>query len=676
MNPPPLLARCLPLLAITPLVAASLNENFNAQPQGAFTSLATAVGSISAPSGQAAVYPSTTATPTSSMRLTGGTCAAQLSPALSAASNPLYLSFNAERWTSTTPFTFRVVAVNGSGVRTEILNGDASVKVGQSLPQNAVIPTGTVSVRFEATTPTNKGVLIDDVVLSEPSPMSVTSATTFQPVCPVLVRKVYNPVMAFNLYTTGTQAISATTVRVNLNGTTNPADLQSVRLVYTGATRDFSECSTAKTDLGSLPGVAGSQTFVTNQTLQTGDNWFWVMAEPTAAADLDHRVDAEVEEVTLSDGATKSPAPSAPTGSQRIGLALRKQGDDASVAYRIPGLATTNAGTLIAVYDIRYAGGGDLPANIDVGMSRSTDGGKTWAPMKVIIDMGTGTSNGVGDPTVFVDKGTGRVWAAALWGSNGKAYNTSGPGLDPSVTGQLVLTYSDDDGVTWATPYSITSQVKDPAWKLLFNGPGTGITASDGTLVFPAQYRLGDAAGTVYSTIIYSRDHGATWSIGRGAMPRTNEAQVAQLADGSLMLNCRSESGGGLRRVAITRNYGASWSVLTPRTGATSASDLSLLADPTCQGCLYRYDHASLGSAFYFSNPDSTSGRRNMTVKVSKTNARTWPLTLRTLYDYRTLSGYSCLSAADADHLGILYEGPTEIWFLRIPFTELHGVAP
>ena len=70
---------------------------------------------------------------------------------------------------------------------------------------------------------------------------------------------------------------------------------------------------------------------------------------------------------------------------QRIGVALRNGGDDGAVRYRIPGLATTNKGTLIGVYDIRRRTGSDLPGDIDVGMSRSTDGGRSWEPMKVII---------------------------------------------------------------------------------------------------------------------------------------------------------------------------------------------------------------------------------------------------------------------------------------------------
>ena len=47
---------------------------------------------------------------------------------------------------------------------------------------------------------------------------------------------------------------------------------------------------------------------------------------------------------------------------------------------------TTKTGTLIAVYDARYKGWGDLPGHIDVGMSRSRDGGRTWEPMKIIMD--------------------------------------------------------------------------------------------------------------------------------------------------------------------------------------------------------------------------------------------------------------------------------------------------
>src|SRR5688572_8006717 len=47
---------------------------------------------------------------------------------------------------------------------------------------------------------------------------------------------------------------------------------------------------------------------------------------------------------------------------------IRKQGDDGVHTYRIPGLATSTKGTLLAVFDIRNKRAGDLPADIDVGL--------------------------------------------------------------------------------------------------------------------------------------------------------------------------------------------------------------------------------------------------------------------------------------------------------------------
>jgi sialidase-1 len=56
---------------------------------------------------------------------------------------------------------------------------------------------------------------------------------------------------------------------------------------------------------------------------------------------------------------------------------LRRQGQDDVHTYRIPGLATTPAGTLIAVFDVRRDSAGDLPGDINVGMMRSSSR-NTW----------------------------------------------------------------------------------------------------------------------------------------------------------------------------------------------------------------------------------------------------------------------------------------------------------
>ena len=56
---------------------------------------------------------------------------------------------------------------------------------------------------------------------------------------------------------------------------------------------------------------------------------------------------------------------------------VRKQGDDGVHSYRIPGLATSPKGTLLAVFDMRHASERDLPGDIDVGLMRSTDKSRT-----------------------------------------------------------------------------------------------------------------------------------------------------------------------------------------------------------------------------------------------------------------------------------------------------------
>ena len=82
---------------------------------------------------------------------------------------------------------------------------------------------------------------------------------------------------------------------------------------------------------------------------------------------------------------------------------LRKNGQDGVHTYRIPGLATTTKGTLLAVFDLRHEGAGDLPGNIDVGLTRSTDDGETWSATQRVIDY---DGSGVGDPSILVDRET------------------------------------------------------------------------------------------------------------------------------------------------------------------------------------------------------------------------------------------------------------------------------
>jgi len=371
----------------------------------------------------------------------------------------------------------------------------------------------------------------------------------------------------------------------------------------------------------------------------------------------------------------------------RPAVVLREAGQDNVHTYRIPGIITTTKGTLIAVYDIRHNSSKDLQEDIDVGMSRSTDGGQSWEPMRIIMDKGEwgGRSerhNGVGDPAVLYDHTTGTIWVAALWMSGSSPdkmlWWDSKPGMLPEETGQFLLTKSTDDGLTWSEIINITPQIKNPEWQLLLAGPGGGITLIDGTLVFAGQFKkdigvqaLDGGQYTSHSTIVYSKDGGNTWQIGTGAKPNTTEAQVVQLPDGSLMLNMRDDKNrrdkgeNNGRAVAITRDMGQTWQM--------HVTTNSALPEPNCMASLISHKmnfNGQTKQVLFFSNPNDKFQRINMTIKASFDNGMTWPRANQVLLNRALGFGYSCLTMVDDKTIGIVYEGTRNLFFQKVPVSE------
>lgn len=400
--------------------------------------------------------------------------------------------------------------------------------------------------------------------------------------------------------------------------------------------------------------------------LSAGNYYIWISVVLKTDANINTAVELHCTEVI--DVANKSTGITEQVNGpykKQAGVAIRKGGDDGVDTYRIPGLVTTDKGTLISVYDIRYNSSADLPANIDVGLSRSTDGGMTWQPMKVIIDMGPPhDQNGVGDPSVLFDPVTKKIWVAALWSKGNHSISGSGPGLSPDQTGQFVLVSSNDDGLTWSTPFSITPQVKDPAWNIFFQGPGRGISMEDGKLVFPAQYWT--AANTPYSSLVYSSDNGVTWQRGgTGAKSNTTESQLVETTPGTLMLNMR-DNRGSFRSVATTTNMGTSW--------IEHATSYNTLPDPVCMGSLIKAKvnvNGVLKDVLFFSNPNSSTGRYNITIKASLDLGQTWLPANQLLIDERQGYGYSCLTKVDDNTIAILYEGTKDLYFVKIPVSSI-----
>lgn len=437
------------------------------------------------------------------------------------------------------------------------------------------------------------------------------------------------------------------------------SDVQKVDAYLSG------ETFAATNLIGTVTPSAASFDIPVTLNLKPGIHYIWLSFVLKNDAALNNKI--ELHATKLIDASAKELAIDQESSdySKRTGVAVRKGGDDNVDTYRIPGIAQTDRGTLLAVYDIRYTSSADLPGNIDVGLSRSTDNGKTWEPMKIIMDMGAPhANNGIGDPSILFDPVTKKLWVAALWSKGNRSIAGSIGGISPDSTGQFVLVSSTDDGVTWSAPNTITPQIKEPAWKIFFNGPGSGIAMQDGKLVFAAQYWT--SSNVPYSTIIYSDNQGSTWK-GKILGPKSNttESQVVETTPGTLMLNMR-DNRGSFRSVATTSNMGTNWT--------EHSTSYNTLPDPVCMASLIKARvnvNGTLKDVLFFSNPNSSSGRINITIKASLDLGQTWLPANQVLIDERQCYGYSSLTKIDDNTIGILYEGTKDLYFVKVPVSEI-----
>ncbi len=477
---------------------------------------------------------------------------------------------------------------------------------------------------------------------------------------PILVRNGFNPAVRMDVNVPDGHAA---VVYKGLQGTIEKGAIADISKLEVYQSTDSTAFKSGDL-VGTLVPVNKKFDIPLKVTLNSGRQYLWlnVVLKPTA------NLDGEFQFTTATltgDHSMRYKISQERSFAHPVGFALRQPKDDQITSYRIPGIVTTDQGTLISVYDIRFDTSRDLPGHIDVGMNRSTDGGKSWSPMKTIMDMGAPhENNGVGDPAILFDPVTKTIWVTALWSKGNNSIAGSGPGLSPDVTGQMVMVSSKDDGLTWSAPYSITPQVKNPEWRIFFPGPGNGIAMVDGKIVFAAQYW--DAQKMPYSTLIYSADHGKSWKSGVGAKSNTTESQLVETTPGTLMLNMR-DNRGKFRSVATTTDMGKSWT--------THATSYNTLVDPVCMGSILKAKvmvKGKLKDVLFFSNPNvAKAPRKDITIKASLDLGETWQSANEFLVDEREGFGYSALTKIDDHTLGILYEGISSLYFVRVPVAKI-----
>jgi sialidase-1 len=316
-------------------------------------------------------------------------------------------------------------------------------------------------------------------------------------------------------------------------------------------------------------------------------------------------------------------------------------GNDGYHTFRIPSLVATPGGTLLALCEGRKSSRSDH-GDIDLVLRRSGDGGKTWGPVELVYEEGGSKSITIGNPCPVVDETTGTIWLPFCRDND-----------------DVFVASSSDDGRTWSAPRKITDQVKKPAWGWYATGPGVGIQLRRGPhvgrLVIPCDHRESiDGRAVMFSHVFHSDDHGRNWQLGGSVERHTDECQVVELPGGELLINMRNYWGrdgkrpdrAAMRATARSRDGGLTWSPLE--------FDAALV-EPVCQASLIALADPRNADAptLVFSNPASKEARRNMTVRASFDQGRTWPIA-------RSIdpgsAAYSCLARLPDGRIGVLYE--------------------
>ena len=309
--------------------------------------------------------------------------------------------------------------------------------------------------------------------------------------------------------------------------------------------------------------------------------------------------------------------------------------------YRIPAILVTKSGTVLAFCEGRKYSSSDT-GDIDMLLRRSTDGGRTFSGQQIIWD---DDANTCGNPCPVVERETGTIFLL-MTHNLGRDQESQIVARKSRGTRTVWVSKSGDDGRTWSQPVDITSQAKRPDWTWYATGPGAGIQLASGRLVIPCDHIEAETR-LFNSHVLYSDDRGATWKLGGTCGPHTNECEVIQRADGSLLLNMRNYNRKHqCRAVGVSTDEGLTWS--KPEYDPA-------LVEPVCQASIRRHSLATAGgkNRLLFSNPAQTNKRTTMTVRLSYDEGKTWPVG-KVLH--AGPAAYSCLAVLSDGTILCLYE--------------------
>lgn len=219
--------------------------------------------------------------------------------------------------------------------------------------------------------------------------------------------------------------------------------------------------------------------------------------------------------------------------------------------YRIPAIAKTHDGGLLALTDYRPGGADVGSGHVNIVGKISSDNGVTWGEeFAVVTGSGVRSQNdyGYGDAALVADSESGNVLLMCASGHIGYGSSTR---TNPIRVTRL---RSSDNGKTWTTAEDVTETI----YGLLDNagaGKAQAIFFSSGRICQSkivktgGYYRLYSAICTrpAGNYVVYSDDLGATWNVLGGvsqvAVPGGDEAKCEELPDGTVVVSSRTTGG-------------------------------------------------------------------------------------------------------------------------------------
>lgn len=345
-----------------------------------------------------------------------------------------------------------------------------------------------------------------------------------------------------------------------------------------------------------------------------------------------------------------------------------KSGEDGYQSYRIPALVALPNGDLLAFCEGRVHNAADF-GDIDLVMKRSSDGGKNWSDLQVLIDndkLQVGNSAPVVDLT-DPKYPNGRIFLFFNTGNNHEYEVRMKKGYR-----EVWYITSIDQGKTWSEAVNITTQVHKPQipeinpaynfdedWRTFANTPGHAIQIQSGPykgrIYVPANHSSGfpkDDFRDYKAHAYYSDDHGKTFQLSQTVdFEGSNESTAVELSDGKLMLNSRNQRGDVKARiVSISPDGGHTWE--------KTEIDTRLI-DPVNQGSLLLLGKKKGKHIIAFSNAADENQRNRLSIKISFDEGKSWAKTILVdeIPDPKVAyTAYSDMVVLSKNKIGILYE--------------------